>query len=117
MNDTLQQPISKSSEPDLPSDSSLAEDRETTSARMNSDSSGEESANAALSSQEEVSASNRQQGPVSSDSSPKTSTEVVCDFDDPTRLKLMKWRDGKADIAPYFDDDGRRCQPGNAFTA
>lgn len=116
MTDKLQQPTSGISQPELPSDPSPVKDCPISPAAVSADTSGGEPTNAVKSDKEE-SASNTQPVHASSDSSPEAHLEIVCDFDDPAHLKLMKWKDGKADIAPYFDDNGRRVQPGKIYSA
>lgn len=115
MTDDLQESTSEISQPELPSDPSPVKNCRTTPAAVSSDTDGEETR--VGSSDKKESANNTQKVDASSDSSPGGLLEVICDFDDPARLKLMKWNHGKAEIAPYFDDKGHRLQPGKIYSA
>jgi hypothetical protein len=116
MTDNLQEPTSEISQPELSSDPSPGKDGPISPAAVSADKAGEEPSKA-VSSDKEESASNTQQVHAPSDSSPHPPLEIVCDFDDPTCLKLMKWNNGKAEINAYFDDNGRCIHPGKIYSA
>jgi hypothetical protein len=116
MTDNFQEPTSGVSQPKLLSDSSPVKHRPISPAAVSADTAGEEPT-AAVTSDKEQSSGSTEQVHAPNDSSSEIPLEVVCDFDDPTRLKLMKWNNGKAEIEAYFDDNGRRIHPGKVYSA
>ncbi len=116
MTDNFQESTSEIPQPELSSDPSPVKNGPIRPAAVSADTPGDEPTKAVTPDKEQSSGST-QQVHAASDSSPEVPLEVVCDFDDPTRLKLMKWNHGKAEIEAYFDDNGRRIHPGKVYSA
>jgi len=116
MTDQLQEPTSEVSQPELPSDPSPANDGGISPAAVSIATAGREAAKL-VSSDKEGSSGHTQPLEARSDGAPEVPLEVVCDFDEPTHLKVMKWNHGKAELANYFDENGRRVQPGPVYSA
>ena len=116
MTDNLQEPTSEASQPELPSDPSPATEGGISPSAASIATAGHEAIKP-VSSEKEESSGNPQPVEARSDGAPEVPLEVVCDFDEPTHLKVMKWNHGKAELANYFDENGRRVQPGPVYSA
>lgn len=116
MADNLPEPTSEVSQPELPSDPSPANDGGITPAAVSIATAGD-GAIKPVSSDKEESSGHTQPVEARNDGAPEVPFEVVCDFDEPNHLKVMKWNRGKAELANYFDENGRRVQPGSVYSA